>query len=307
MKTYKIRLNQESLNSLYKFGINEINIEFDFKEASNIKNLLPKIIYSILLIVPIGSCSPGLIFKNEKKDKIAISLNNIKDNRKDMIRRDSTIKVFLTFDDGPNKGTSNIMQLLDSLSVPATFFMVGSHIFGSKKQSKIFDSIIKDTNFIIANHTFNHAHNRYSKFYKDPSLVLQDFQLMKSSVKLENNFARTPGRNMWRTANICCQESKNLIKVSNTLKANDFNLIGWDLEWKTKGNKLTKTPDFFLCEMKKSISKRWTKTENNIVILLHDQDFENTNNINYLKSMVQSIKESKNIEFCKINEYPGLN
>ena len=67
MKTYKIRLNQESLNSLHKFGINEINIEFDFKEASNIKNLLPKIIYSILLIVPIASCSPGLIFKNEKK------------------------------------------------------------------------------------------------------------------------------------------------------------------------------------------------------------------------------------------------
>lgn len=307
MKTYKLRLDQKSLNSFHIIGLNEINIEFDFKEASNIKILLPKIIYTILLIVPIASCSPGLIYKNDNIVKIATSSNLPKDKTNDLVRNDSTIRVYLTFDDGPNKGTPNIMQLLDSLSVPATFFMVGSHIFGSKKQSMIFDSIIKDTNFVIANHTFNHAHNRYSRFYKDPAMVLQDFQLMKSSVKLSNNFARTPGRNMWRTPTICCQESKSLIKVSDTLQANDFHLIGWDVEWKTKRNQLTKTPKDFLDEVKKSVSKNWTETENSIVILLHDQDFENQNNMLYLKTMIESIKENTNYEFCKINEYPGLN
>jgi peptidoglycan/xylan/chitin deacetylase (PgdA/CDA1 family) len=35
--------------------------------------------------------------------------------------------VYLTFDDGPLNGTSNVLDVLASENVPATMFMVGAH------------------------------------------------------------------------------------------------------------------------------------------------------------------------------------
>ncbi|WP_292242848.1 polysaccharide deacetylase family protein [Mesorhizobium sp.] len=35
--------------------------------------------------------------------------------------------IYLTFDDGPLTGTSNILDVLEAEQVPATLFMVGTH------------------------------------------------------------------------------------------------------------------------------------------------------------------------------------
>ena len=42
--------------------------------------------------------------------------------------------VYLTFDDGPNKGTENLLKIVEKHKIPITSFVVGKHIFGSKKQ-----------------------------------------------------------------------------------------------------------------------------------------------------------------------------
>ena len=36
-------------------------------------------------------------------------------------------KIYLTFDDGPNKGTGNVLHIAKDEGVPVTFFLVGEH------------------------------------------------------------------------------------------------------------------------------------------------------------------------------------
>src|SRR5262245_3191301 len=37
-------------------------------------------------------------------------------------------KIYLTFDDGPNKGTRNVLDIVQQEDVPVTFFIVGQHV-----------------------------------------------------------------------------------------------------------------------------------------------------------------------------------
>src|SRR5262245_3055393 len=40
-------------------------------------------------------------------------------------------KIYLTFDDGPNKGTRKVLHIVQQEQVPVTFFIVGEHVFAS--------------------------------------------------------------------------------------------------------------------------------------------------------------------------------
>jgi peptidoglycan-N-acetylglucosamine deacetylase len=61
--------------------------------------------------------------------------------------------VFLTFDDGPVPGiTPEVLAILDSFNVKASFFCVGDNV---RKHKDIFDRIVKDGH-AVGNHTFNH-------------------------------------------------------------------------------------------------------------------------------------------------------
>lgn len=62
-------------------------------------------------------------------------------------------KVAITFDDGPSKEfTPAILEILREYDVPATFFMVGSHV---EKYPEIARQIVEDGH-TIGNHTQNH-------------------------------------------------------------------------------------------------------------------------------------------------------
>src|SRR5689334_11102870 len=43
-------------------------------------------------------------------------------------------KIYLTFDDGPNKGTRKVLHIAQEEQVPVTFFIVGEHVFASTTQ-----------------------------------------------------------------------------------------------------------------------------------------------------------------------------
>ena len=42
--------------------------------------------------------------------------------------------IYLTFDDGPNKGTRHVMQIMKAEQVPVTLFVIGEHVYGSHLQ-----------------------------------------------------------------------------------------------------------------------------------------------------------------------------
>ena len=71
--------------------------------------------------------------------------------------------VYLTFDDGPTKETSKIIDLLDDLNVKATFFLIGDNIEKNMEDAKL----IAENGHDIGNHTY--SHNRM--IFKSPSFI----------------------------------------------------------------------------------------------------------------------------------------
>ena len=65
--------------------------------------------------------------------------------------------IYLTFDDGPNPGTTDeVLNILDAHDAKATFFCVGGNI---DKYPKLFGEILRQGHR-IGNHTYNHINGR---------------------------------------------------------------------------------------------------------------------------------------------------
>src|SRR5215470_13440826 len=88
----------------------------------------------VLVFIFLFACS-----KTHQKNKITISKTSR--HTKSPARIDSSItakpvkkkkKIYLTFDDGPNKGTRNVLDIVQQENIPVTFFIVGEHVFASR-------------------------------------------------------------------------------------------------------------------------------------------------------------------------------
>jgi hypothetical protein len=111
--------------------------------------------------------------------------------------------IYLTFDDGPCKGSKTVFSILKQEQIPATLFIIGEHVYGSKTQLAIYDSLKESHLIEIANHSYTHAfENKFYKFYSVPDSATKDFERCADSLHFSNNIIRTPGRNIWRTENI---------------------------------------------------------------------------------------------------------
>src|SRR5687768_7761759 len=140
-------------------------------------------------------------------------------------------KIYLTFDDGPNKGTRNVLNIVQQEKVPVTFFLVGEHVFASTSQRATFDSLKASQSIELCNHSHTHAHSRYSKFYADPDSVVRDFERCNDSLEFDNNIVRTPGRNIWRVDTLTYTDLKKSAAAADSLQNAGFVIVGWDLEW----------------------------------------------------------------------------
>ncbi len=216
--------------------------------------------------------------------------------------------IYLTFDDGPNRGTENLLKILHKRNICATAFLVGKHAYGSKKQKDDLELLKSDHLVELANHSFTHAHNKYTDFYKNPVAVVQDFDTAKDSLKLYSKIARTPGRNIWRLNNITVTDIKSSTAAANSLKKAGYKVIGWDLEWKPsnkmalKGNHeamLKKVDSIFFNDLE--------KTSRHLVFLTHDQYLTDTDSVNELDLFLEKLQKTNRFEFRKISEYPKIN
>src|SRR5438067_1675177 len=66
-------------------------------------------------------------------------------------------KLYLTFDDGPNRGTKNVFTIVKNNDVPVTFFIVGEHVFASIGQTRMWDSLKMAQHIELSNHSYCHA------------------------------------------------------------------------------------------------------------------------------------------------------
>lgn len=216
--------------------------------------------------------------------------------------------IYLTFDDGPNKGTQNLLKIVDKYQIPVTSFLVGKHAYDSKTQAKDLKELENHKLIELANHSYSHASNRYSEFYKNSEKVIHDFERAKDSLKFQNKYARTPGRNIWRTSNINSTDIKTSKATSDELQRAGYVLVGWDLEWKPDNKMKLKGSHRDMAKRIDSIFfNDLEKTSRHLVFLTHDQYLQDDDSVRELDLFISGLQNSNRFEFRKISDYPKIN
>jgi len=217
-------------------------------------------------------------------------------------------KIYLTFDDGPNRGTKNVLDIMQQENVPVTFFIVGEHVFASVGQNEVWDSLKMAKNIELCNHSYTHAHNRYRKFYKTPETVVKDMEKTKECLLPENNIVRAPGRNSWRIDSLHFTDIKKSKKAMDSLQKAGFVVFGWDLEWHYDPKTLTlkNTADELLNQIDSVFNHDKTKTRDNMVLLAHDQVYQKSADSLQLRDFIQKLKKKDEYELALASSYPGI-
>lgn len=216
--------------------------------------------------------------------------------------------IYLSFDDGPDRGTKNVMAILKEEEVPATLFLIGEHVYGSREQMAIYDSILHCSWIERANHSYSHAfENRYNRFYAEPAEAIGDFEKCADSLGFTNRLIRLPGRNTWRTENITSTDIKSSSNTADSLRAAGFTAIGWDLEWHYNNEqRLVQTDSEMLRQVDSAFARNRMKTKNNLVLLAHDRTFTKSDDSARLHRFISALKQKDEFDFEILSNYPAI-
>ncbi len=214
-------------------------------------------------------------------------------------------KLFITFDDGPNRGTRNVLHITRDENVPVTFFIVGGHVFASGSQMDTWDSLKIAKHIEICNHSYSHASNRYDKFYEDADSVVRDFRRTSDSLKLENDIVRTPGRNIWRLDSISFTDIRKSSAAADSLRNAGFVVMGWDLEWHYdhKTMSVTASAETMVRQVDSLFRNNKTRRKDHLVLLAHDQVYVKPEDSCELRVFLQLLKQRDDYEFELATSY----
>ena len=270
------------------------------------------LLLSIIVFFFIASCTSA------SKDKLyaLAGLDSLHNKQQEKFRANALAKrkvpkkkIYLTFDDGPNKGTMNVLQKVKEENIPVSFFVVGQHVFDSPVQTATWQELKKDSSIELCNHSYTHASGRYSKFYSDSSLVIKDFERSANLLGFTNNVARMPGRNAWRIDTIIHTDIKASEETIDAVHRAGFSVMGWDIEW-TFDHKTfapNEDMDLLLRRMQNMLEASTTKTPGHIVLLAHDQAFQKEADLEKLSYFFQQLKNNPDYELVLASNYPGVN
>lgn len=216
--------------------------------------------------------------------------------------------IYLSFDDGPQHGTLECLELCQKLGVKATFFMVGQHQ-AQKPDGKKLVALIRNSYplTLLANHSYTHASNRYRYFYHHPQMAAADFFRAQDSLQVGVNMARLPGNRAWVTA--AGIRASGLVRpVAMLLDSAGFNVIGWDIEWSfgKKSEKPVQSPAQMLEMADSAFAKNETHTPGHLVILTHDRMFRNPADLASLARFIALLKQRPKYVFETLDHYPHL-
>jgi peptidoglycan-N-acetylglucosamine deacetylase len=234
----------------------------------------------------------------DKKDSVGKKIDNGKK------------KLYLTFDDGPNQGTRVVMDILKAEKVPATFYMIGLHRYGSPVQEKLWAEVNKEPSFEVTNHSFTHAYrNQFPKFYADVNGAVNDFVRNHDSLKFNNKIVRAPGSNVWRLDGTYIDHKlQQRTKIMDSLYKLGYYITGWDWEWTYAGKtqKARQTPDQLIGELNGMFATpKLLNKPNHLVLLTHDLVYADSTDKAWLKEFIVKLKADPQIEFRVISQYPG--
>ena len=214
--------------------------------------------------------------------------------------------VYLTFDDGPMQGSELIDSVALAEQLRLNVFLVGAHVMENPQLKNYFGLYEQNPYIECYNHSYTHAHNKYTGFYKDPAGVLAHIQKNELLLHLKYKSVRLPGRNIWRTGNRKKDDGAGGAAAADLLAANGYKLYGWDAEWRhqAKDGEPVQTAAQILLEIERLLNSGKTFTKDHIVILLHDEMFKKKWEETALKQLIDSLRTRDNYIFEHIRFYP---
>jgi hypothetical protein len=236
----------------------------------------------------------GVNVAAQQKDSIALPAKDtvVTDPKLTFINPDTAGKrtIYLTFDDGPNNATQNIM-----------------HVRVMNASRKVMPQLRKMPNVVICNHSYTHAfEGHYESFYRQIGKCVNDFERCRDSVHFTNNITRTPGNNIWRTPKFNQTTYPRYKSVMDSIHKAGFTLFGWDVEWRFKGLALRQTEP----QMKKEIDAMFTNHDNRMpnhcVLLMHDIIFMDKQDSTSLVQLLRDIKADPRYRFDVATNHPYI-
>lgn len=192
--------------------------------------------------------------KNINVSKMEVQSENLSIQKKPVIDKYKGQKpkiAYLTFDDGPNKSTDKILDILQKENIPATFFIVGSAVNQNNKSSV---KRMADEGHYVGAHSMTHNYQLLydNRTYINEMLKVQD--IIEDITGTRNLLVRSPyGSQPGMVQDIRNEAVKNHMKVWDwTVDSLDWNLSG--------------KPEGIIQNIKKQTKD---KVE---VILLHDRE-----------------------------------
>ncbi len=215
--------------------------------------------------------------------------------------------IYLTFDDGPSSGSRMVNELSQRDSVQINVFLIGRNADLTEKNRALFKNYQDNPLVELGNHSYTHAQRHYEKYFGDPAVVLADFNRNRDSLRLDNNFARLPGRNFFRIDTLSRNDISTGAKAADTLAAEGYKLFGWDLEWRRRPARgfALHTGKEMLEIVEKMLDTKKTFIPGNIIILFHDTELLDEQFMGELEDFIQRAKADGKYSFEHLSAYPN--
>ncbi len=168
-------------------------------------------------------------------------------------------KIALTFDDGPSEITANVLDILKTYNIKATFFVVGKMIKGREQTLKR----AQEEGHEFGNHT--HSHKRLwfkSKKFIEQDILTCDEELAKLGIKTK--LIRFPGLKYGPNALYICKKLGKIIIFADIFSWKQTS-YDWFNSWLRKWN-ILRDPINITTVIERTISG----TKNGSILAFHD-------------------------------------
>jgi peptidoglycan/xylan/chitin deacetylase (PgdA/CDA1 family) len=206
-----------------------------------------------------------------------------------LAKPEDTLKVYLTFDDGPSNNTDKILDILDDYGVKATFFVTGHN---DSKSIERYKRIVKDGH-TIGMHSYSH---KYKEVYASLSSFQNDYNkihnLIKDSTGVDCKLYRFPGGSSNQVSGEDMSYFIDYLNKSN-IKYYDWNVTSGD------ASSTAYTPQELIENVMNDVVKYKTS-----IVLMHDAD-NKTSTVEALPSLIENL-QSKGAVILPISDDTAL-
>lgn len=204
----------------------------------------------------------------------------------DLLDTDETIKVYLTFDDGPSIRTPEILDILDEYEVKATFFVNGP-ASDNPDLEPLYKRIVEEGN-AIGMHSYSH---KYKDIYSSEEAFETDLDkihtLIYNETGIDTKLYRFPGGS-GNTVSRLPMETFADVLHDRGYEYYDWNIYPGDRTGKSYPK------DEIVSGVLDNIDEFRTA-----IVLLHDSD-NHVSTVEALPEIIEGLKE-RDVEFCVID------